>query len=88
MAVIVHLPEPLLVCCWFVLGHLQVVVVVLVLLLIVVLDRRHRFPMLGGVLVVGSWFGHPFAPEVHLGGNADTGAKCPGTCSVEVHSIV
>ena len=42
----------------------------------------------GGVLVVSSWFGSHSAPEVHLSGNADTGAKCPGACSVEAHSIV
>ena len=41
----------------------------------------------GGVLVVGSWFGSPSAPEVHLGGNADTGAKCPGACSVVGHVL-
>ena len=37
------------------------------IMLLLWLDRRRRLPMLGGVLVVDSWFGSPFVPEVNLG---------------------
>ena len=68
-------------------GLLIVVVPLVPRILLLWLDRRRRFPMLW--VSFGCWqlVGFSFALEVHLGGNADTGAKCPGPLSVEVHSI-